>query len=200
MEVMKRFLGTFMWAALVVAGLIAVLGYLWHPLWLVARVLFLGWLVVFVAGWLWLLGWWVVDTGSRFFKRGSQTMSEEPKKGREGTYDLVEGLADLVDAIREAGAAGPEAGSAGPPDSKLRWEEMPEDDPTFSRGPMFVTKHPQPAGPVSAEEDAVHPYIAQFMADEEAQAEVEEGFLKPLRKARRWARLRGVRTKKIDRR
>jgi hypothetical protein len=47
--------------------------------------------------------------------------------------------------------------------------------------------------------DELHPYVAQIMADPEVQAEVEERFLKPLRKARRWARLRGVRTKKIDR-
>jgi hypothetical protein len=57
------------WSILGLAGVFGLLGYLWHPLWALARVLFLGWVVLWVLGWLWVLGSFAVDTGSRFFKR-----------------------------------------------------------------------------------------------------------------------------------
>jgi polyferredoxin len=50
------------WGCLGAAFLLGLLGYLWHPLWGVALVFFTAWIVIWVLGWLGLLGWFVLDT------------------------------------------------------------------------------------------------------------------------------------------
>ena len=50
------------WGCLGAAALFGFLGYYWHPLWVVATVLFAGWLVLWLLGWIGLLGWFALDT------------------------------------------------------------------------------------------------------------------------------------------
>ena len=49
------------WCLVGAAGLFGVLGYLWHPLWVVATVLFAALGAIWVLGWLGVLGWFALD-------------------------------------------------------------------------------------------------------------------------------------------
>jgi hypothetical protein len=44
------------------AALLGLFGYLWHPLWGVALVVFIGWIVLWALGWVGLLGWFALDS------------------------------------------------------------------------------------------------------------------------------------------